>query len=98
MKNHFSIVEQERESDKVFEGDLHIGSQYHNYMETHTHVVRPIENGEFEVYPATQMHHSIHVFLSKVLGIPSHKFDVKVSYITGCLESRSKNCTLTHSI
>ena len=80
MKNRFSIVEQERESDKVFEGDLHIGSQYHNYMETHTHVVRPIENGEFEVYPATQMHHSIHVFLSKVLGIPSHKFDVKVSY------------------
>ena len=63
----------------MFEGEVQIGSQYHNYMETHTHVVRPIENGEFEVYSATQMPHSIHVFLSKVLGIPSHKFDVKVS-------------------
>ena len=76
-----SILEQERESDQVFEGELSIGSQYHKYMETHTHVVRPIENGEFEVYPATQMPHSIHVFLSRVLNIPSHKFDVKVSFL-----------------
>ena len=78
LESFFSNVEQEQESDKVFEGELSIGSQYHNYMETHTHVIRPIENGEFEVYPATQMPHTIHVFLSQVLNIPSHKFDVKV--------------------
>ena len=71
-------LEQERCSDKVFEGELQMGSQYHNYMETHTHTIRPIENGEFEVYPATQWPHVIHVFLSSVLNIPSHKFDVKV--------------------
>ena len=81
LENIFYNLEQEQESDKVFEGELSIGSQYHNYMETHTHVVRPIENGEFEVYPATQMPHTIHVFLSQVLGIPSHKFDVKVILI-----------------
>ena len=81
MENIFSNLEQEQESDKVFEGELSIGSQYHNYMETHTHVIRPIENGEFEVYPATQMPHTIHVFLSQVLSIPSHKFDVKVILI-----------------
>ena len=74
------FVEQEKNSDKVFQGEFEIGSQYHNYMETHTHVVRPIENGEFEVYPATQMPHTIHVFLSRVLKIPSHKFDVRVSF------------------
>jgi CO/xanthine dehydrogenase Mo-binding subunit len=49
-------------------------------METHTHVIRPIENGEFEVYPATQMPHTIHVFLSGVLKIPANKFDVKASF------------------
>ena len=49
-------------------------------METHTHVIRPIENGEFEVYPGTQMPHTIHVFLAKVLKIPAHKFDVRVSF------------------
>ena len=62
----------------MFEGEVQIGSQYHNYMETHTHVVRPIENGEFEIYPATQMAHSIHVFLSRVMNLPTNKFDVKV--------------------
>ena len=55
-----------------------MGSQYHNYMETHTHIVRPIENGEFEVYPATQWMHSINIFLGKVLDTPAHKFDIKV--------------------
>ena len=47
-------------------------------METHTHLIQPMENGEFDVYPGTQMAHTIHVFLSSVLKIPSHKFNVKV--------------------
>ena len=62
----------------MFEGQVELGSQYHNFMETHTHIVRPIENGEFEVYPATQWMHSMNVFLGQVLDIPAHKFDVKV--------------------
>ena len=72
--------EQEHQSFKVFEGEVELGSQYHNFMETHTHVVRPIENGEFEVYPATQWMHSITVFLSQALNIPAHKFDIKVRF------------------
>ena len=50
-------------------------------METITHVVRPIENGEFEVFPSTQWMHSISVFVAQVLGIASHKIDVKVRSI-----------------
>ena len=73
-------AEQEHQSFIVFEVEVELGSQYHNFMETHTHVVRPIENGEFEVYPATQWMHSITVFLSQALNIPAHKFDIKVSF------------------
>ena len=47
-------------------------------METITHIVRPIENGEFEVFPSSQWMHSISVFVAQVLNIESHKIDVKV--------------------
>ena len=49
-------------------------------METITHVVRPIENGEFEIYPSIQWMHSISVFVAQTLDIPSHKIDVKVHH------------------
>ena len=87
----FPISEQENLSFKTFEGELEIGSQYHNYMETLTHIVRPIENGEFEVYPTTQWMHSIAIFVAQVLDIQAHKIDVKVNTvfrncpIKGCL-------------
>ena len=71
-------TEQESLSFKTFEGEVEIGSQYHYYMETLTHVVRPIENGEFEVFPNTQWMHSISVFVANVLNIAAHKIDVKV--------------------
>ena len=70
--------EQEAKSFKTFEGEVELGSQYHYYMETLTHIVRPIENGEFEVYPNSQWMHSISVFVAQVLNIQSHKVDVKV--------------------
>ena len=88
----FGFLEQEKNSDKVLEGTVEIGSQYHNYMETHTHIIRPIENGEFEVYPATQWPHSIHFFLSNVLKIPSHKFDVRVIRRHPCYLISLKKC------
>lgn len=77
----FPCTEQESLSFKTFEGEVEIGSQYHYYMETLTHVVRPIENGEFEVFPTTQWMHSISVFIANVLNIPAHKIDVKVMIV-----------------
>jgi len=74
----FIITEQEHLSFKTFEGEVEIGSQYHNYMESNTHIVRPIENGEFEIYPTTQWMHSCAVFVAQALNIQAHKIDVKV--------------------
>ena len=79
--NNLIFSEEEKNSFKTFEGEVEIGSQYHYYMETITHVVRPIENGEFEVFPSTQWMHSISVFVAQVLGIASNKIDVKVRFI-----------------
>ena len=75
----FLISEQEHLSFKTFEGEVEIGSQYHNYMECNTHIVRPIENGEFEIWPTTQWMHSIAVFVAQALNIQTHKIDVKVN-------------------
>ena len=36
------------------EGSLNIGSQHHFYMETHSTLVRPAEEGQFEVVSSTQ--------------------------------------------
>ena len=56
-----------------------MGSQYHNFMEMMTFIVRPIENGEFEIYPTTQWMHSMQAFVAQALNTQSHKIDVKVN-------------------
>jgi hypothetical protein len=77
----FKFLEQEHLSFKTFEGELEIGSQHHSYMENLTHIVRPIENGEFEIYPTTQWMHCCAAFVAQVLDIQAHKVDVKVNKV-----------------
>lgn len=42
------------ESDHILEGEVHTEAQEHFYLECHAGLVRPIEDGEMEVYATAQ--------------------------------------------
>lgn len=50
-------------------------------METQSCIVRPKEDGQFEVRSATQWMDKVQQTVSGVLGIPDNKIDVSVSFI-----------------
>ena len=64
---------------KSFEGEIDIGSQYHYYMETQSVVVKPIENGEFDVFASTQFMWVVNDALARILKLPHNKFNIYVS-------------------
>ena len=64
---------------KTIEGEVDIGSQYHYFMETQSALVRPIENGEFDVFVSSQFPLFIQDGLARIMNAPFNKFNVHVS-------------------
>ena len=58
---------------------MNIGSQYHYTMETNAVLVKPIENGEINVYCGAQFMVFIQDGIRKVTGMPNNKINVYVS-------------------
>ncbi|KAK5644719.1 hypothetical protein RI129_006019 [Pyrocoelia pectoralis] len=67
----------------IIEGECRSGSQEHFYLETQSTIVVPKEDGELEVFCATQFPRAINQFISNSLGIPQHKINIRVKRIGG---------------
>ena len=62
----------------MVQGSFEVGSQHHFHLETHTCLVRPIEDGQFEVHSATQWITYVQKCVARALGIDNHAIDMKV--------------------
>ncbi|TRY76734.1 hypothetical protein TCAL_11871 [Tigriopus californicus] len=65
------------------QGEFEIGSQYHFHMETQSCIVRPIEEGQFEVFSATQHMDGVQKSIAMALGINMNKINVSVRRLGG---------------
>lgn len=65
------------------QGEFEVGSQYHFHMETQSCIVRPVENGGYEVRSATQWLGSVQDTVAKALGVDNNKVDVIVKRLGG---------------
>ena len=60
------------------QGQFKTGCQYHFYLENHVCLVRPEEEGQFEVISSTQYMDKGQYVIAKTLGIDANKINVKV--------------------
>ncbi len=79
---------------RIVKGEFEIGTQHHFHLENHTTLVRPIEDGQYEVHSATQWMNMTQKLLSKTLGIPLHMFDMKVRRLGGAYGGKIDNSNL----
>ncbi len=64
---------------RVVRGEFEIGSQHHLHIETHTTLVRPMEDGMYEVHCATQWINMTQELIAKALAVPINMFEMKAS-------------------
>ncbi len=76
---------------RVVSGEFEIGTQHHFHLETHTTLVRPIEDGQYEIYCATQWISQAQKTIAKALGIPLHNLDMKVRRLGGGYGGKIEN-------
>ncbi len=66
----------------TIQGEFEIGSQYHFHLESQTCLVRPIENGQLEVFSATQWIKEVHTVVARALNIAQNCIDMKVRLLS----------------
>ncbi|XP_076041684.1 uncharacterized protein LOC143025623 [Oratosquilla oratoria] len=66
----------------VVDGELNQGSQYHMFMEPHSSLVLPTEDG-YEVFAATQWPSETQAVVSSVLKVPANQVHVRVRRLGG---------------
>eukprot|EP00045_Choanoeca_perplexa_P016293 m.218258 g.218258 ORF g.218258 m.218258 type:complete len:1312 (+) comp17218_c0_seq1:61-3996(+) len=71
------------ECDKVIKGSIEAGSQYHFFMETHSSVVEPQEDGSLHVYCSTQSLDMMRGILADITGLPANKIKVILKRMGG---------------
>ncbi|XP_013399614.1 xanthine dehydrogenase/oxidase-like [Lingula anatina] len=72
------------QSDHVLEGELRMSGQSHFYLETHvTRAVPRGEDGEMEVFCATQAPHFAQAVAAEALGVPANRINIRVKRIGG---------------
>ncbi|XP_059083877.1 uncharacterized protein LOC131881124 isoform X2 [Tigriopus californicus] len=64
-------------------GEFEIGGQYHFHMELQSCIVRPIENGEFDIMSTTQAMDVVQFTVAQALGITKNKVNVTVRRLGG---------------
>lgn len=79
------------------EGEWSLGSQYHFYMETQSVLIRPSENGEFDVYAGTQWLDATNRQVNLVLNKPMNKINVVCRRLGGGFGGKMKNSLLVAS-
>ena len=64
---------------KTISGEFEIGAQHHFHLETQTCIVRPLEDGEYEIDCATQWIAGIQIVVARALNVQHNALDVRVS-------------------
>ena len=59
-------------------GEVEVGSQYHFYMETHTCLARPMEEGQMDLVSSTQHMDGVHFTVAKALNVDHNKINISV--------------------
>ena len=62
-------------------GEFEIGTQHHIHLETQSCIVRPIEDGQYEVECATQNLKGIQMVVANALDIRNNDIDIKVNVV-----------------
>ncbi len=71
------------ESERVLEGEFHIGGQEHFYLETHAAWAEPDGEGGVYVVSSTQHPSEVQAIVAEVLGTPRHKVVVESTRMGG---------------
>ena len=77
MTYSFSVSNDAAGPLKVVQGEFEIGSQYHFHLEPHSCLVRPLEDGQYEVISATQTVYKVQATVAKALAMPENAFDLR---------------------
>jgi xanthine dehydrogenase/oxidase len=72
-----------KKSLRQVQGEFEMGSQYHFHMETQSCIVRPIENGEYEVIVSTQWVDGVTQVVASVLGIKNNRIHTFMPRVGG---------------
>ncbi|MDD2568609.1 MAG: xanthine dehydrogenase family protein molybdopterin-binding subunit [Clostridia bacterium] len=80
---------------KVYESDFTLNRIYHNQLETKTAVCAMQPDGSIDVYSTTQSIHGSRIIISKLLGLPFCKVNVKKMAIGGGFGSSIQINTVT---
>jgi len=67
------------EQVKIISGEVEVGTQHHFHMEPHTTLARPMEDGQLELWSATQWIAKTQEVVAKALAINMHAIDMKVT-------------------
>eukprot|EP00095_Tigriopus_kingsejongensis_P005797 maker-scaffold88_size394946-snap-gene-2.26 protein:Tk05797 transcript:maker-scaffold88_size394946-snap-gene-2.26-mRNA-1 annotation:"hypothetical protein DAPPUDRAFT_313254" len=90
----FDMAAEDDPNAKHIAGKFEIGSQYHFHLETQTCAVRPIEEGQFEVYSSTQWISVTQSAIAKALGVSLNALDMKVRRLGGAYGGKINKCNL----
>ncbi|XP_069464775.1 xanthine dehydrogenase/oxidase-like isoform X2 [Ambystoma mexicanum] len=88
------------ESDHIIEGELHLGGQEHFYMETQCTIAVPKgEDGEMELYVATQNPANTQKCVASALGVSANHIVIRVKRLGGGFGGKdTRNTLLTTAV
>ena len=72
-----SVSKDEAGPLKIVQGEFDIGSQYHFHLEPQSCLVRPVEDGQYEIISATQTVYKVQATVAKALAMPENAFDLR---------------------
>ncbi|XP_028907660.1 xanthine dehydrogenase/oxidase-like [Ornithorhynchus anatinus] len=83
------------EADQILEGEVHVGGQEHFYLETHSCIAIPKgEEGEMEIFVASQCPMVLQDFVAKALDVPSNRITVRVKRLGGGFGGKDSSSAL----
>ena len=77
----------------IVEGTVETGGQEHLYLETHSAIAIPKENGEFKIISSTQSPTAVQRTVANVLGISMNKIEVDVLRLGGAFGGKEDQAT-----
>uniref|UniRef100_A0A6I8NK57 xanthine dehydrogenase n=1 Tax=Ornithorhynchus anatinus TaxID=9258 RepID=A0A6I8NK57_ORNAN len=76
-------------------GEVHVGGQEHFYLETHSCIAIPKgEEGEMEIFVASQCPMVLQDFVAKALDVPSNRITVRVKRLGGGFGGKDSSSAL----
>jgi xanthine dehydrogenase molybdopterin-binding subunit B len=77
-ESSFDVEQALAEPVKMVSGVVTVGTQHHFHMEQHTTLAHPLEDGQLELWSATQWIAHTQEVVANALGINMHAIDMKV--------------------